>query len=71
MTNSVRVLLDIHRRTNGLTMLRMSVAMTVAYSDANIREIRALILGPPETPYAFGFYQVRRRVNDLCVCELC
>ncbi|KAJ5592017.1 uncharacterized protein N7459_002386 [Penicillium hispanicum] len=41
-----------------LTWLRIP-AMTVHYEESNIREISALIIGPPGTPYAFGFYQVR------------
>lgn len=40
-----------------LTWLRIP-AMTVHYKESNIREISALIIGPPGTPYAFGFYQV-------------
>ncbi|KAJ5157861.1 uncharacterized protein N7482_008961 [Penicillium canariense] len=33
------------------------LAMTVIYKESNIREITALLIGPPGTPYALGFYQ--------------
>lgn len=32
--------------------------MTIHYSEKNVRQITALLIGPPDTPYAFGFYQV-------------
>lgn len=34
-----------------------TAAIAVAYQDSNIQQIRALILGPPETPYEFGFFE--------------
>ncbi|KAJ5630287.1 Ubiquitin-conjugating enzyme E2 [Penicillium longicatenatum] len=34
------------------------LAMTIHYSEKNIRQITALLIGPPDTPYAFGFYQL-------------
>lgn len=34
--------------------------MTVTYRESNIRRVKALIVGPPGTPYALGFYQVCR-----------
>ncbi|KAJ6134698.1 hypothetical protein N7523_001020 [Penicillium sp. IBT 18751x] len=33
------------------------LAMTVHYEEENVREISALLLGPPGTPYALGFYE--------------
>lgn len=36
-------------------------AIDIEYKDTNIRELHALIVGPPETPYALGFYQVNLR----------
>ncbi|KAJ5698806.1 hypothetical protein N7462_000811 [Penicillium macrosclerotiorum] len=39
------------------------LAITVSYKERNIRDINALIIGPPGTPYAYGFYQVRS-LND-------
>ncbi|KAJ5641315.1 hypothetical protein N7490_005315 [Penicillium lividum] len=32
--------------------------MTIHYCENNVRQITALLIGPPDTPYAFGFYQV-------------
>lgn len=32
--------------------------MTVHYNESNIRNVTALIMGPPGTPYALGFYEV-------------
>lgn len=32
--------------------------MTVSYEEDNIREIKALLVGPPGTPYGLGFYRV-------------
>ncbi|KAJ5887164.1 Ubiquitin-conjugating enzyme E2 [Penicillium tannophilum] len=32
--------------------------MTIHYSEKNVRQITALLIGPPDTPYAFGFYQL-------------
>lgn len=40
------------------TPLLTLTAMTVHYKEGNVREISALILGPPGTPYALGFYEV-------------
>jgi ubiquitin-protein ligase len=34
-------------------------AFTVRYEENNTREIQAVILGPPGTPYELGFYEVR------------
>ncbi|KAJ5183903.1 hypothetical protein N7492_001519 [Penicillium capsulatum] len=31
--------------------------MTILYDEENIRNIRAIIMGPPGTPYALGFYK--------------
>jgi ubiquitin-protein ligase len=33
-------------------------AFTVAYDENNMRDIQALIIGPPGTPYELGFYEV-------------
>ena len=34
-------------------------AIAVACRDSDIRNVRALIVGPPDTPYEFGFFEVR------------
>ncbi|KUM64249.1 hypothetical protein ACN42_g2828 [Penicillium freii] len=33
------------------------LAFTVRYEESNIRDIQALIMGPPGTPYELGFYE--------------
>ncbi|KAJ5858225.1 hypothetical protein N7455_009119 [Penicillium solitum] len=33
------------------------LAFTVRYEESNIRDIQALIIGPPGTPYELGFYE--------------
>lgn len=38
--------------------LMTSSALAVHTEDSDIREVRALIIGPPETPYEFGFFEV-------------
>ena len=36
------------------------LAIAVAFRDSDVRNVKALIIGPPETPYEFGFFEVRR-----------
>ncbi|KAF2836245.1 ubiquitin-conjugating enzyme E2Z [Patellaria atrata CBS 101060] len=33
------------------------LSLAVAFKDTNVRNVRALIIGPPETPYEFGFFE--------------
>ncbi|SMQ46394.1 unnamed protein product [Zymoseptoria tritici ST99CH_1A5] len=33
------------------------LSITVACRDSDVRHVRALIIGPPETPYEFGFFE--------------
>jgi ubiquitin-conjugating enzyme E2 Z len=33
------------------------LSIVVAYRDSDVRHVRALIIGPPETPYEFGFFE--------------
>ena len=42
-------------------------AIDISYKETNIREINALIVGPPDTPYALGFYQVSYHKNQMTV----
>jgi ubiquitin-conjugating enzyme E2 Z len=39
------------------------VALAVACQEADIRSVKALIIGPPETPYEFGFFEVCYRFH--------
>ncbi|KAJ5765841.1 Ubiquitin-conjugating enzyme E2 [Penicillium odoratum] len=36
--------------------------MTIHYCENNVRQITALLIGPPDTPYAFGFYQLNIQI---------
>ncbi|PWY65355.1 ubiquitin-conjugating enzyme [Aspergillus sclerotioniger CBS 115572] len=33
------------------------LSLAVSYEDSDVRHVRALILGPPDTPYQFGFFE--------------
>jgi hypothetical protein len=45
--------------------------MTVHYKEENVREISALLLGPPGTPYAFGLYEVSvHDTEDRTICRV-
>lgn len=39
-------------------ILILCEALAVACKDADIRDVKALIIGPPNTPYEFGFFEV-------------
>jgi Ubiquitin-protein ligase len=41
----------------------LGTAFTVRYEESNIRDIQALIIGPPGTPYELGFYEVRATLS--------
>lgn len=36
----------------------MTPALAVACRDIDVRNVKALIIGPHETPYEFGFFEV-------------
>lgn len=33
------------------------LSLAVAYRDSDVRHVRALIIGPPDSPYEFGFFE--------------
>jgi hypothetical protein len=39
----------------------------VACRDVDVRNVKAIIIGPPDTPYEFGFFEVNKfnYVNSL------
>ena len=45
-----------------LTQVVLRLALAVACRDIDVRNVKALIIGPHETPYEFGFFEVRQRV---------
>lgn len=45
--------------------LTVATAIAVACRDSDVRNVKALIIGPPETPYEFGFFDVGGQVAPL------
>ena len=45
--------------------LTPATAIAVACRDSDVRNVKALIIGPPETPYEFGFFDVGGQVIPL------
>lgn len=45
--------------------LTFVTAIAVACRDSDVRNVKALIIGPPETPYEFGFFDVGRQIIPL------
>lgn len=41
-----------------LSLLTALPAIAVACRDIDVRNVRALVMGPHETPYEFGFFEV-------------
>ena len=41
------------------------LSLAVAYRDTDVRSVRAMIIGPPETPYEFGFFEFDMKVGLL------
>jgi ubiquitin-conjugating enzyme E2 Z len=37
------------------------LSIAVACRDIDVRHVRALIIGPPDTPYEFGFFEFQAR----------
>lgn len=33
------------------------LSLAVAFRDSDVRSVRALIIGPPDTPYQYGFFE--------------
>lgn len=46
-------------------MLISNQALAVAYKDSDIRHVAALIVGPPDSPYEFGFFEVCGAVSKI------
>ncbi|KAM3419260.1 hypothetical protein BST61_g5198 [Cercospora zeina] len=49
----------IARITREIAMAKKSTDLSIAVAcrDSDVRNVRALIVGPPETPYEFGFFE--------------
>lgn len=48
-----------------VNQLTVAKAIAVACRDSDVRNVKALIIGPPETPYEFGFFDVGGQVVPL------
>lgn len=54
-----------------LTSPRPTVALAVACRDIDVRNVKALIMGPHETPYEFGLFEVgRQRLTNMPETEI-
>ncbi|GAB7356207.1 hypothetical protein MBLNU459_g6787t1 [Dothideomycetes sp. NU459] len=40
------------------------LSLSVAFREDNVRNVRALIIGPPDTPYEFGFFELKIKCSD-------
>lgn len=55
-------IIEVHHQTIQLTLL---TAIAVACRDVDVRNVKATIVGPPDTPYEFGFFDVRYNVIPI------
>lgn len=46
-------------------LANLYTAIAVACRDSDVQNVKALIIGPPETPYEFGFFEVRSMFDDI------
>lgn len=46
-------------------LLILYLALAVACRDVDVRNVKALIIGPHETPYEFGFFEVGKSRTTL------
>ncbi|GAM33917.1 ubiquitin conjugating enzyme [Talaromyces pinophilus] len=46
------------------------LSLAITYDDSDIRNGKALIVGPPGTPYEFGFFEVRTSSLSNCGCTM-
>jgi ubiquitin-conjugating enzyme E2 Z len=53
-------------REVALAQKNQDLSIAVACKDSDVRHLRALIIGPPSTPYEFGFYEFDL---DVSYCE--
>ncbi|PCG91431.1 Ubiquitin-conjugating enzyme, E2 [Penicillium occitanis (nom. inval.)] len=46
------------------------LSLAITYDDSDIRNVKALIVGPPGTPYEFGFVEVSTSSLSNCGCTM-
>ena len=49
--------------------LTIVTAIAVACRDVDVRHVKAMIVGPPDTPYEFGFFDVRDQLSIYSTIE--
>lgn len=57
-SNHTRILREIAQAQKNTDL-----SIAVAYQDRNVRNVRALIIGPPDTPYQYGFFEFNLKVS--------
>lgn len=53
-----KIHVSLHSLLRSLDLLLICPALAVACRDVDVRNVKALIVGPPDTPYEFGFFEV-------------
>ena len=66
MSSATNTAGSINRITKEVAHISKSgdLSLAVACRDEDVRQLRALIIGPPDTPYEFGFFEVRPQYQD-------
>ncbi|MCJ1397344.1 hypothetical protein MMC11_000536 [Xylographa trunciseda] len=54
---SDKAILRITREIGGIQRSNTDLSIAVACHDSDVRSVKALIIGPSETPYEFGFFE--------------
>ena len=59
MSSATNTAGSINRITKEIAHINKSgdLSLAVACRDEDVRQLRALIVGPPDTPYEFGFFE--------------
>lgn len=58
-----------HQASGSPRLANLSPALAVACRDVDVRNVKALIIGPHETPYEFGFFEVCRGTTPRPVTD--
>lgn len=56
---SNQAILRVTRELGDIQRNPHNLSLSVAFRDNDVRHVRALIIGPPETPYEFGFFEFK------------
>ncbi|MCJ1342438.1 hypothetical protein MMC31_000622 [Peltigera leucophlebia] len=63
--NSDLCTFEFHSYTKALLahLIGFNTAIAVVCRDADVQNVKALIIGPPDTPYEFGFFEVGTKLE--------